>query len=668
MKSLLQSFSIACFVMLGTFCLNAQTVKAFENAGKKAEKDKDWASAMHYYDQALARKPESPSLISRYAQVCLNYYAFEEAEINFSKLVDKPEWLKAYPESAFFLGQVLKARGKYSEASAQFQSFLINEEGKDSLLILAKRELENCRWAIESLADSLPAEVIHLDKNVNSSYSDFAPLGIGDSLFYSSYRYLFRNDDYYPQRRLTKVMLSKGNSRARPEAGRMNELDRHNANLTISPSGNRFYLSRCDFTGVVSIMCSIYYKDKNDSRTSRRPRKLPEPINLEGYTNTQASACWDSLHNAEGLFFVSDRPGGKGGLDIWYSWQNADGEWAEPQNCTFVNTPYDDVSPFYDPHHKRLFFSSKGWKNRGGFDVFYVHRQKEGWSDEIIPMPYPINSSYNDVYFSINKDSSNTYLASNRPGSFFLDEDNKTCCNDIYKVVFPEPEPDPEEDLIVQEEEEEEIEEILAQEEAEEVEEEKSYNILEDFLPLKLYFDNDYPDPRSRKTTTEMAYQATFEEYYQRQEEYVEKFGAGIRDENKRLSETDFLKSFFEYKVKKGNDLLTTFSELLLKRLNEGEEIEIFLKGFTSPRAKSDYNLNLGKRRVSCVRNHFLTYKNGIFKPFLKSRQLVISERSFGETEARKSVSDDLSDLRNSVYSVEASQERRVEIVEIVRD
>ena len=95
--------------------------------------------------------------------------------------------------------------------------------------------------------------------------------------------------------------------------------------------------------------------------------------------------------------------------------------------------------------------------------------------------------------------------------------------------------------------------------------------------------------------------------------------------------------------------------------------MEIFVKGYTSPRAKSDYNIHLGKRRISSVKNHFKTYQNKVFQPFLKSGKLIISERSFGETTARSDINDDLNNQRLSIFSPEASLERRVEIVEIIR-
>jgi hypothetical protein len=81
--------------------------------------------------------------------------------------------------------------------------------------------------------------------------------------------------------------------------------------------------------------------------------------------------------------------------------------------------------------------------------------------------------------------------------------------------------------------------------------------------------------------------------------------------------------------------------------------------------AANRYNLALGQRRVSSIKNEIARYKGGIFMPFLESGQLVITDISFGEELAPENVSDRSSDKRSSIYSVEASKERRVEILSI---
>ena len=96
--------------------------------------------------------------------------------------------------------------------------------------------------------------------------------------------------------------------------------------------------------------------------------------------------------------------------------------------------------------------------------------------------------------------------------------------------------------------------------------------------------------------------------------------------------------------------------------------MEIFLKGYTSPRAQGDYNLLLGKRRVSAVRSHFPKWEGGALQAYLTSGRLLISEVSFGETRAAAAAQDEKAGERNSIYSPGAARERRVEIVEIKRN
>ena len=187
---------------------------------------------------------------------------------------------------------------------------------------------------------------------------------------------------------------------------------------------------------------------------------------------------------------------------------------------------------------------------------------------------------------------------------------------------------------------------------------------LEDFLPLALYFDNDEPDKRTLRTSTKKSYEESYLKYISRKDDFLKAYTKGLQGEDRVASE-EAIGEFFDTHVERGYTFLGRFSEILLKRLESGESVEIFIKGFTSPRAEKTYNLALGKRRINSLRNHFDTWRDGIFAAYLKKGQLKISERSFGEATADESISDDLVDLRNSVYSIGASRERRVEIVEV---
>jgi Tol biopolymer transport system component len=93
------------------------------------------------------------------------------------------------------------------------------------------------------------------------------------------------------------------------------------------------------------------------------------------------------------LFFVSDRKGGYGGYDIWYS-KFEDGLWRLPVNAgPGINTPGNEVAPFIAPDNKTLFFASDYWPGMGGSDLFVARRQKNGKWGRAENMGYPINTA-----------------------------------------------------------------------------------------------------------------------------------------------------------------------------------------------------------------------------------------------------------------------------------
>ena len=134
-------------------------------------------------------------------------------------------------------------------------------------------------------------------------------------------------------------------------------------------------------------------------------------------------------------FFVSDRVGGLGGKDIWYAYLDEEGQPSKPINLKAINTAKDDLSPFFHNYTQTLYFSSEGRKSLGGLDIYKTVKIKEKWT-EVNHTGFPLNSSYNDVYFSLNQNGSEGFLSSNREGTLFLDKQISACCYDIFKAEF----------------------------------------------------------------------------------------------------------------------------------------------------------------------------------------------------------------------------------------
>ena len=662
-------FCTLIIVLAGGILLNAQTKKAFTKAGDKAFKSKNFYSALNYYGEALEFDDDNVNLLYKYAEAARMYQALEIAGAYYQSVLESEDANK-FPLAKFWMAKVEQQRGAYTEAKSLFQAYLSDGGSANELYAKkAKQAIKDCDWALEQLKSPHQLTIDQLNKRVNTAYSEFGPYLSGDTLYYSSYRFENYSDPHVPARKLTKVLTSVRGSKGKPLRRGFNEKEKLTAHTTFGQGGKRIYYTICTYVGEVDIRCQIHYREKTKRKRWSKPKKLPPFINMKGYTATHPNIGRDPKTGREVLYFVSDRPGGKGQLDIWASLMDSLGKVTKPVNLSGINTEDNDITPFYHQNSNHLFFSSDGYQGMGGYDIYQASWGSDQW-EKAEHTGVPLNSSYNDVYYFLNADSTQAYFSSNRLGAFYLEKENKVCCNDIYKVQIHPEEPSPEEP--------EEVDSLLVEvppippelpvvdPKPEPVEEPPVPTKLEDFLPLALYFDNDEPDKRTRRKTTQKTYGATYQTYYALKPTYLKEYAAPL-PELSRSSAEEEVDVFFEQKVRKGYEFLNLFADILLRRLEQGEKIEIFVKGFTSPRAQSDYNIFLGKRRISSVINHFTEYQNGIFQSYLQSGALKITEKSFGESTAAKSISDDLNDRRNSVYSPAAAQERRVEIVEIKR-
>jgi outer membrane protein OmpA-like peptidoglycan-associated protein len=188
---------------------------------------------------------------------------------------------------------------------------------------------------------------------------------------------------------------------------------------------------------------------------------------------------------------------------------------------------------------------------------------------------------------------------------------------------------------------------------------------LEDFLPLAIYFDNDEPGRQSRDERAAVRYLETYEPYYAQKERFIEKYTGGLKETAERENAKRAVENFFENELARGRREFESFMHILDQYLQEGLIFTIYLKGYASPLASEAYNLQLGKRRISSIQNEFKSFRDGILWKYMETGDLVVTQKSFGEETAPKDISDDRKNPRGSIYSPEASKERRVEIIEI---
>jgi len=695
MKKLILFFAMLLLASM----LTAQTKAAFIRAGDQALKKHDFFTAMNHYKEALEFPGTKIAINYQYAEAARQFFAYDLA-IDQYKQVLSSEKAAQYPLAAYWLGHTYQQTGAYEKAITLLTNFISNTKN-----VLFKNKAiaaqEACQWALEVMAVPHHIDITHLDKKINTPYSEFGPLRRGDTLYYSSYRYKPRTDNNDPPRKITKVLTQQGTAKGRPLSRKFNETDKLTAHSSLTPDGRRIYYTICEYVKDLDIRCDIFYRDLDSRKRWGKAKKLPASVNQPGTTSTHPSIGKDPITGKEVLYFVSNRSGGKGGLDVYQVEIKGD-RFEAVESLTTINTPEDDITPFYFSKSNTLYFSSKGYRGLGGFDIYQAQAGTSGWE---IPAHtgYPLNSSYNDVYFSLNADSTQAYISSNRPGSFFLEKENKACCNDIYEVkILPPPPPTPKEEVVIDtivtippvavvpptppvEKPELPISivdtttivtipptvptppvvipPVVVQKPPTPVTPEAAVPTpttitkLENLLPLPLYFHNDEPNPRSWTTTTTKNYTTTYERYKGLRNIYLQEVSP---------SEQSAVHLFFEEGVEQGYQQLIVFTDGLLILLKKGKKIRVKLSGYTSPRALSDYNLALGQRRTSSVLNFFNQYQNGILQNYLANGQLFFQEISYGEKTAPSSISDQLTDPKNSVFAPAAARERRVEIWHIM--
>lgn len=645
-------------LLLTILCLTAQgqTNQLLRKQALQAERQKDWNAAAQYWQRLYFRDSTNMGWLQSYAEASRLVFDVDVALRLYVKLAAQDNG-RIYPLSFYHIAQLEKNKMQYKLAQQWFSKFLKlkvgdRKAGKLNLSYYrqrAKIEIEACDLAQINVKYPVPYQPEKLDATINSRQSEYAPMEKDSVLYFSSlrmperktgdddgndgrpfYSKIYRSDIRNQKYKKIKLLDTSFNSNVY-----------HAANVTFSPDGKLMIVSRCSSKNASEFGCELYQSLQVKTRWLA-PSKMEAPVNQPSFSTTQPN--FGQMGDKTVLFFASDRPGGEGGLDIWYCYRDKTGGFSDPVNAgKNVNTPEDEVTPFFDSKTSTLYFSSPYHKGMGGIDIF-----KSQWKDGVFQEPvnagYPLNSSHNDLYYSVSNGGNHVYLSSNRVGSMF--DGRVNCCSDIYKfnvdttVVRP---PAIDSSAIVKEK-------------------------MKLLVPLTLYFHNDEPEPRTTVTVTAKNYVTTYNEYKALLPQYQKEFGAGLKGKE-IVQATDLVNNFFADSVDAGVEGLLKFTDLLKQTLAKGETVRITMKGYCSPLASTNYNVNLAKRRISSLRNYFREADNGYFLKYIDNPaagqgRIIMEDVDIGELPASK-VSDNFKDKRNSVYSPGAAAERKIQIIAV---
>ncbi len=626
--------------------MGQQELKKYLEFAREKHQEGDYVYALEYYDKAMKIDSSAINTLWEYAQVLRAYKDYEKAAYYYGKVYER-EAAEIYPSSLLYHGLMLKQTGKYDEALAVFKKAKkkYRSDRRGYRYLKSRNEVRSCIWARSNKGDSVRELFEHLPQPVNTIDSEFGHRLFDDQLLISALKADSTGEEekVYDTTYSTHLYISQLEDSVFSQPELVEDLFWNNfsvGNGSFSLDGQRFYFSLCkDWQSGYNCRIAVaYFEDEQfvDIDTLG-------PIINEPGTNTTMPFVGE-WEGKEVLFYASDRKDGEGGMDIWYSFIRDGNQFRRPINVKRLNSPDNELSPYWDAASTTLYFSSS-WNNGfGGYDVF--QSDYTTFFQEPKNLMEPINSPANDLYYFKSKTKDTAFFSSNRRGVYY--SKNPTCCSDIFLIRKPLVAGPPT------------IEESLSD--------------LNQRLPVTLYFHNDIPNPNSRDTTTEVNYMDSYDAYIEMIDKYKKEYAEGLSSEAAADAKDDIEDFFLEY-VKQGVADLELFRDLLLEELQRGRKIQMKIKGFASPLAKTDYNVNLTKRRIASLKNYLKNYDKGIFRSYLNGSaknggELTIVQVPFGEYEADQITSDNPNDVQNSVYSRAAAIERKIEIqsVDVLKD
>ena len=649
---------IKLHVLLVFFCFSfrasySQNIEKYLANGDEYLAKGDVFNASLNYAKYLQEDSLNKEALNKYAESLRLLLDYKKAKEVYTKLYKRDRGIN-YPESMFWLAMVQKSLGEYEEARLLFDKYNKRFKKKGTYTALKSQiEMEACDWAQKEKRKANKIRIDHLDTLINSPFSEFAAVEKDSVLYFSSSKVPIKKiKKSVPHTAIFSFNKNKNNLITQDSI--FNSSSINSGNLSFSADGKTCYFTRCQSISPTETRCAIYTRNIENGKWGAA-KKLNDTINQQEFTSTHPCiAMVDSVGKV--LFYSSNRKGGEGKMDLWGCKISPSGGYGIPYNLgKNVNSMDNEITPFFNQSSQTLFFSSDWHKGLGGFDIFKSNRKSRAY-DVPVNLGYPVNSSYNDLYYSTNADETKSYFSSNREGSYF--DKFQNCCNDIYayadflkdSIVKPLPPP------------------IIAIAKKDTVI--KIVNELKLLVPLTLYFDNDEPDSKTLATTTDKTYSNAFTAYLKTIDNYKSNYAKGLRGEKKTEAEIE-IEAMFGDSVEFGMQQLEKFSKLLTRILPEGEQVKITLKGYCSALASTDYNKNLARRRIACLRNYFANYNNGELLPYIITTEkqptskgtIEFTEVEIGELNT--GASDDIQNKRLSVYSPKAALERKIQIIAI---
>ncbi len=293
------------------------------------------------------------------------------------------------------------------------------KEHKIQTIETTKKKITN-RQLLDKTYD-VTRKLIHLGDSINSKEPEYLPsLTLDENTMIFTRKIHGANEDFFISTKDTNGKWTKAKNMGYPP-----NTSYPDGGAKISADGNYIFFTRCDMKspdGRVGGGCDLVFCYKEADTTWSAPQYFGFTINTSSF---EGQPCLSS--DNKDLYFVSNRDGGFGGMDIYVSHFNENGYWTVPKNLgATINTSGNEITPFIHPDNQTFYFSSDTHNGFGKSDIFVSKKTNDTTWSKPQNIGYPINSEKEDAGLVVSIDGNEAYISSDNvdtKGSF-----------DIYKV------------------------------------------------------------------------------------------------------------------------------------------------------------------------------------------------------------------------------------------
>lgn len=398
----------------------SQSEKRTLKQARKYLDDEKFGLAQEKYEKLLSLSPTND--VYNFEAGIAYFFPLQQRTMSITYFVNalKNSSKDTIPELYYYLARAYHYNSDFENSYKAFQNFkpFINEKTTAGRNLIKETDYfiernHNGEFFLTNINNNI--EITNLGISINSEYGEYAPVFKPNEniLIFTSRRKTDDNKIAFDTKPYENIYAAKLNNGIWEIITDKNELlnhlpknyntKKHNAGIIYSSDGKRLYLYKQD---------KIWQSNLKDNNWTEL-KKLEKSINSSIYNIPSISISADNQQ----LFFVAQRNDGFGGKDIYKATLNEQGEWSDVINLgATVNTKYDEDSPYLSEDGKTLYFSSRGHKGIGGFDIFKCELVNGEWSQpENLGIPF--NSPADDIFF-IPQSKTEGFFASSRKNGF----------------------------------------------------------------------------------------------------------------------------------------------------------------------------------------------------------------------------------------------------------